>query len=427
MNQLILEEDPVKKRILLICGIILITAMISLAVGSCAEPEPEPAPAPAPEPAPAPAETKTLNIGLPLGLSGFFSVREVPDLNQAQICADIINEQGGITVNGQKYTVKLIAEDTKSTMDGVTAALNKLVYDKEIDFIIGPTAFFAGAAGTVCEPNQVLRFITWCVNTPGEVDETTPYAFMAGNGSILTSVAVIKYFRDTYPDVKKLAFVSPDDGAPQILLPKLEKLLAAEGMSFVGEPILYPNEMVDFAPIVAKLNAIEEADAILMQNGLVPHIGAIVKGLREAGNYKPYGGSLPARISQVMTITGEDALKDVFTIGLTPGDPNMAPLAKEIIDRVVEQYGADYQLEMTAPNCLWVLKEAIESCQSLDPTVVKEELESMGEVETIWGTAKICGEETFGIKHVVASPQSVQICKDGVETCAGWVDLGVIP
>lgn len=420
-----------KKKILSICSIMLITAMVSLVVGSCAEPEqepaPAPAPAPAPEPSPAPAETKTLYIGLPLGLTGFFSVREVPDLNQAQICADIINEQGGITVNGEKYVVELVAEDTKSTMDGVTAALNKLVHDKGIDFVIGPTAFFAGAAGTVCEPNQVLRFITWCVNTPGEVDETTPYAFLGGNGSILNSIAVIKYFRSTYPDVKKVALVSPDDGGPQNLLPKISKIMAEEGMSIVGDPVLYPNEMVDFSPIVAKLNAIEEADATFMMNGLVPHIGAIVKGLRESGNYKPYGGSLPARISQVMTITGEEALKDVFTIGLTPGDPDMPPLAAEIIDRVVDQYGADYQLEMTAPNCLWILKEAIESCQSLDPTVVKEELERMGEVDTIWGPAKICGEETFGIGHVIASPQTVQICKDGVETSTGWIDLGVIP
>jgi branched-chain amino acid transport system substrate-binding protein len=402
-----------RKRLLLFCSISLVIVLAALSIVSCK--------------APAPTEAKTLQVGLPLGLTGMFSIREIPDLNQGQICADIINEQGGITVNGQKYMVELVSEDTKSTMDGVTAALNKLVYDKGIKFVIGPTAFFAAAAGTVCEPNKVLRFITWCVSTPGEVDGSTPYAFLGGNGSILTSTAVIKYFKENYPDVKKVAFTQPDDGAPQYVIPIVKGLLAAEGISIVGEPALYPNEIVDFSPIVAKLNAVEEADAIFMQNGLVPHIGAIVKGLRELGNYKPYGGSLPARISQVVTITGEEPLKDVFTIGLTPGDPNMPPVAKEIINRVTAEYGADYQLEMTAPNCLWVLKEGIEASQSLDPTVVKEKLETMGEVETIWGTAKICGEETFGIKHIVASPQAVQILKDGVETSAGWVDLGYIP
>jgi ABC-type branched-subunit amino acid transport system substrate-binding protein len=178
---------------------------------------------------------------------------------------------------------------------------------------------------------------------------------------------------------------------------------------------------------VAKLNAVEEADAVFLQNGLVPAMGALVKGLRESGNDKPFAGSLPARISQVMTIAGEASMQDVFSVALTPGDPNMPPIASEIIDRVTAEYGADYQLEMTAPNCLWVLKEAIEACQSIDSTDIKNQLESMDEIETIWGTAKICGEQTLGIKHVIASPQSIQMLKDGVETTVEWVDLGFIP
>jgi len=374
-----------------------------------------------------PAEEKTLRVGMILGITGFFSVREVPDLNQGQACADMINEQGGITVNGEKYMVELVVADTKSTFDGVTAAANKLVFDEGIDLIIGPTAFFAPAAGAVCDPEKVLRFNTWVVHTPGEMDASTPYSFMAGNGSLLTTAAAAQYLKEAYPDVKKVAIVTPDDGAPPFVIPIATEILAAQGISVVGDPVIYPNETQDFNAFVAKLNAIEEADATFMQNGLVFQMGPLVKGLRESGNYKPYAGSLPARISQVMAIAGEAAMKDVFSIALTPGDPGMAPVASEIIDRVSAEYGADYQLEMTAPNCLWVLKEAIEAAQSLDPMTIKDQLESMDEVETIWGPAKICGEQTLGIKHVIASPQAVQILKDGVETSAGWIDLGFIP
>ena len=374
------------------------------------------------------SDVKTLRIGMLLSVTGFFTVREVPDMNQTKFAADMINEQGGITVKGQKYRVELLVEDCKSAMDGVTAAANRLVYDKKVKFIIGPTAFFAAAAGPVCDPNKVLRVITWCVNTPGEVDGSTPYAFLGGNGSVLTSTAATKYLKKAYPNVKKVAIVTPDDGAVPYVIPIAKKLLAAQGISVVGEVIPYPVIMQDYSPIVAKLNAIKEADAIFMQNGLVPHMGAIVKGLREAGNYKPYAASLPARIGQVMTIAGEEAMKDIFTIAYTPNDPNMPPVAKEIINRTVAEFGAGYQLEMSGPNCLWILKGVIEAAQSLDPTVVKEKWESMDQIETIFGTAKICGDKTFGIKHhVVASPQPIQILKDGVEYCAGWEDLGVIP
>lgn len=373
-------------------------------------------------------EAKTLNIGMLLSVTGFFSVREVPDLNQTKIAADIINEQGGITVKGQQYRIELIVEDCKSAMDGVTAAANRVVYDKKVKFIIGPTAFFAAAAGPVCDPNKILRVITWCVNTPGEVDANTPYAFLGGNGSVLTSVAATKYLNKAYPSVKKVAIVTPDDGAVPYVIPIAKKLLAQQGISVVGDAVAYPNEMQDFSPIAAKLNAIKDADAIFLQNGLVPHLGGIVKGLRELGNNKPVAGSLPARIGQVVNITGVNALKDVFTIAYTPKDQNIPPVAKEIINRTVAKYGADYQLEMSGPNCLWILKEVIKEAQSLDPTVVKGKWESMDKVETIFGTAKICGDKTFGITHhVVASPQAVQILKNGVETSAGWINLGIIP
>jgi branched-chain amino acid transport system substrate-binding protein len=406
------------RRLLLLCSIGLVAILAVLPIVGCTGGAPAP---------PSTTEAKTLPIGMILGITGFFSIREVPDMNQAQFAADIINEQGGITVNGEKYKVELVVADTKSTMDGVTAAANKLVFDEGIKFVIGPTAFFAAAAGPICDPNQILRFITWCVNTPGEVDASTPYAFLAGNGSVLTTSAAAKFLKETYPDVKTVAIVTPDDGAPPFVIPIAKNLLAAQGISVVGDPVIYPNETQDFSAFVAKLNAIEEADAIFMQNGLVPAMGALVKGLRESGNYKPYAGSLPARIGQVMTIAGEEAMKDVFSIAYTPGDPDMPPIAKEIVDRTTAKYGADYQLEMSAPNCLWVIKDGIETAQSLDPTVVKATLETMNEVETIFGPAKMCGEQSFGINHVVASPQSVQILKDGVETPAGWIDIGVIP
>jgi branched-chain amino acid transport system substrate-binding protein len=416
-----------KKLLLIPLALLLAVSLIAIGCPATEETtQPTQTTKPTQTTAPTP-EAKTLRIGMILGITGMFSIREIPDLNQAQVCADMINEQGGITVNGDKYMVELVVADTKSTFDGVTAAANKLVYDEGIKLCIGPTAFFAPAAGAVCDPEKVLRMITWVVHTPGEVDASTPYSFMAGNGSLLTTTAAAKYLKEAYPNVKTVAIVTPDDGAPPFVIPIATKILAAEGISVVGDPVIYPNETQDFSAYVAKLNAIEEADAIFLQNGLVPAMGALVKGLRESGNDKPFAGSLPARISQVMTIAGESAMKDVFSIALTPGDPGMYPIASEIIDRVTAEYGADYQLEMTAPNCLWVLKEAIEACQSLDATDVKNQLESMDEIETIWGPAKICGEQTLGIKHVIASPQTVQILKDGVETSAGWIDLGFIP
>ena len=374
------------------------------------------------------SEAKTLKIGALFSVTGFFAVREVPDYNQLKIAADMINEQGGITVDGQEYKIEIVLEDCKSAMDGVTAAANKLIYGEKIRFFIGPCAFFAAAAGPVCDPNQALRVITWCVNTPGEVDAGTPYAFLGGGGSVLNGTAAARYLKKTYPHVQKVAVVMPDDGSIPYFEPILRNILKKEGISIVGDIVAYSNTMQDLSPIVAKLHAIKDADAIFMQNGLVPGMGLIVKGLREMGDNRPYAAALPGRISQIANIAGPEKMKDVSTVALTPNDPQMAPVAKEMIARTTAKYGEGYQLELAAANCLWILKQVIEAANSLDTAVVKKTFENMDEVETIYGKASVSGDKTFGIKHhVVASPQPIQILKDEKETCPAWIDLGVIP
>ena len=375
-----------------------------------------------------PEAEKTLQIGGLMGLTGFFSVNDPPDWNEALIAADVMNEQGGITVNGQKYKVELIVEDIQSTMDGTTAAANRLVYDKGVKFIIGPCAFFASAAAPVTGPAEVMYISTWCCQTPGEVDATTPYAFSTSHGSLPSSVAAMKFLRQAYPEVERVALVSPDDGAIPFLIPIVEDLLAAEGITVVDEVIPFPNEMQDFSPIVAKILSLEGIDGVYQQNGLGPHVGAITKGLREAGFDKPYAAVMPTPVSEFIAIAGLEAIEDVFSVCLIPNDPDNPPLVQEIIDRTLAQYGEDYSLKFMSANALWVFKEVIEAAQSLDPTVVKAKFESMDKLDTLFGPGTVCGDETYGIKHhFVAHPLPIDWVKNGQIIPGGWIDVGFIP
>ncbi|MGA7678256.1 MAG: ABC transporter substrate-binding protein [Dehalococcoidia bacterium] len=405
-----------RNKLLLLCSIGLVMILTASFVVGCKAAVPPSTPG-----------AKTLQIGGLIGLTGGFSVRDIPDWNQTVIAADLMNERGGITVNGQKYLIELVVEDTKSTMDGVTAAANRLVYDKGIKFIIGPTAFFSAAAGPVTDTNKVIRCLTWCCNTPGEMDASTPYAFLTCNASVAEAIAAAKYLKQTYPNVKKVVLVTPDDGAVPYLIPKVKDILQAEGLSLAGDTIAYSNDMIDMSPIAAKINAIKDADAVFQANGLGPHVGGLIKSLRELGNNKPYACALPTSLSEIATIAGKEPCKDVVMAAITADDPNLPPLAKEICKRTVTQYGADYSLYLTGADGLWDLKYVIEAAQSLDPTVVKAKWESLDRIETIFGTGTVGGEKTFGIRHAVAHPQAVQILKDGVVTSGGSVDLGVVP
>jgi branched-chain amino acid transport system substrate-binding protein len=402
------------KRLSLLCCIGLAILLVALSIVGCKATTPT-------------TEAKTLKIGGLFCLSGLFSMHDVPDCNELEVAADLMNEMGGITVNGQKYLVELEIEDCKSTMDGVTAATNKLVYDENIKFIIGLTAFFSSAASPITDANEVIRVCTYVCKTPGELDENTPYGFAGTTSSVENCFAVAKYLRQAYPNVKKVAIIIPDDGSVPYLAPVAKDLLAIEGLSLAGDPVVFSNDTVDFNPIVAKINNLKDADAVFQINGIGSHGGNVVKGLRALGNNIPLGATTPVPVQEYVTIAGEEACKDVFTCAITAGDPNMPPLAKEVVERTIAQYGPDISLYCQGADALWCLKSAIEAANSLDPTVVKTKWETMDSIDTLFGEGAIGGEKSYGIRHAVTHPVPIQILKDGVMTPGGWIDIGILP
>ena len=49
-----------------------------------------------------------------------------------------INDEGGIKAGGKAYQIQLVVEDDKSSLDGSTAAANKLILDDKVQLVIGP-------------------------------------------------------------------------------------------------------------------------------------------------------------------------------------------------------------------------------------------------------------------------------------------------
>jgi branched-chain amino acid transport system substrate-binding protein len=379
-------------------------------------------------PSPGPAPEKTLKIGGLLATTEWWAAAyDLSILNMTQIGIDMINADGGVTVNGTKYTLTFVNEDTKSDFDGVASAANKLVYDDGVKFIVGPTGYFVPPASPVTNPAGAMMVIGWHLCVPGECDASTPWNFATSHGSLPKDIAVIKSMRQDYPQATSIALVTPDDGAIPYLIPKVQDVLTQNGFTVAGDVIPFPNEMEDFSPIVAKILALGNVDAVFVERAAPPAIGAIVKLLRDGGYYGPVFSGSPVATSEIATIAGAAATEGVRTTIATLGDPAMPPLMAEMASKITAQYGADYPLSYQCVTGVYLLKTLIEAANSLDPTVVKAKFESMDSVDTLYGTGIIGGEQTFGIKHVVAHPLPVQKFENGKAVSAGWFDVGFIP
>jgi branched-chain amino acid transport system substrate-binding protein len=379
-------------------------------------------------PSPGPEPEKTIKIGALLATTEWWAAAyDLSILAMAEIGVEMINEEGGVTVKGDKYKVELVVADTKSDFDGVASAANKLIYDDGVKFIVGPTGYFVSAASPVTQPAEAMMVVGWHICMPAEVDATTPWNFATSHGSYTKDIAVIKSMRRDYPEAKNVALASPDDGAIPYLMPKVEDLLEGNGFTVAGGVIDFPNEMEDFSPIVAKIMALEDVDAVFVERCPPPALGSITKLLRDGGYYGPVFSGSPIAVTEVATIAGASAAEGVRTTIATLNDPDTPPLMAEMADRLVAEYGADYPLSYQCVTGVYLLKALFEAAQSFDPAEVKAQFESMDTVDTIYGTGVIGGEQAFGIKHVVAHPLPVQIFQNGQAVSGGWIDIGFIP
>ena len=369
-------------------------------------------------------DAKTVRIGVLVCLTGWFSTFDTLEWEEAQLARDMLNERGGITIKGQKYKIELIAEDCKSTVDGVVAAANKLVYDHKVKFIAGPAAFFASAAKEVCEPEKILRAISFTTNSPGELGKDTPYTFLAHNASVEHCIVGVTAMKKVFPKVKTVDLVNADDGAIPYLDPIFRKILQENGVTVVGKIIGYPNEMVDFSPVAAKLS-VSKADAVFFGNGLPEHAAKTLKGLRELGSNKPLIFMSSGLAEDVKRIAGEAASTDFIIVGPMLEAPGTPPLMAEIQKRLLATYGKERSIHLQIFNSIWALANAVEAAQDLDTTAVRDTWEELDTIETPYGTGHMGGLKTYGIRHALSHPEPYQMLDKGQAKFGDWVDVRV--
>ena len=371
-------------------------------------------------------QAKTIKIGALVGLSGWFSPIESTDVADLMNMTKMINGKGGLTIKGQKYDVEIITEDTKSAFDGCTAAANRLVFDKKVKFVLGPGGFFGPAAAPVLNPNKVMYILSYATTQPGALGAEFPYGFLASNASVGYAILAVKALKREFPSAKKVALMMPDDGSAPYLVPAIKRVHAQNGITMVGDVVLYPNEMQDFSPIAAKLDSMKDADAIQHAMGIPSHVGNIVKGLRELGNKKPYLGPPGVNGTDVATIAGASNATNMTCTAMTPLDPSNPPLMNELLRMRTNDPKTRFIANL--PNLLYILTNVMKAADSIDPDVVKAKWESLDTVGTIHGKGYVSGDLTYGIKHhAVGIPASYQRVQDGKVVSTQWVEVGAIP
>lgn len=373
-------------------------------------------------------KSETLKIGFLAGLTGFASDTERIYPQGAEMASEYINNRGGITIKGQRYLIELIIEDDRCTADGTVAAAKKLVYDLRVKFIAGTIMpFIVSAAATVTEPAGVVRAVLWNCATPAELGPNTPYTFLVQPGTIEMAIGGLKYLTEAYPKAKRIVMINPDDGAIPHISPIVKDIANKYGISVLGDIVGFPLDTIDYTPFAIKAIA-RDPDGIAIMNGWPQNLGFILKAGRERGYNKPIFGCAFTTAQDVAEVAGKEVSTDFFCLGSSATDPYMPPLMKEIMEKAQAKYGHQRVNELGRGfDGVWSIAQAIEAAQSLDPDVVKKSWEKMDKIETLFGTGRMGGLKTYGIRHAIGHPLPVSRLVEGKVVNVNWIKEVVSP
>ena len=375
--------------------------------------------APAATDSTAPAAMETLRIGAILQLSDWYSVVDAADKVDLEYVAQMINDDGGIQVQGKGYKIELVIEDGKSSLDGNTSAATKLVLDEKLQFVVGPGAFFNLATSQIFEQNKVLHVANYNGLNPDEMNSSTTYAFL-GLDPITQANAELKALKEYYPDVKTVCLATEDATYPAFE-PHFKALVERPRLTLSGDPVLFATNAEDYNPVASKIKA-QNPDSVWMPVGIDPSYFGIVTGLRTLGYEGPI--TFPIDAPSVTGALGDAATGIVGVLSKQVIDPHMAAPMK----RLLEMGDPDRHVFGLGPNALYLLAHAIESADSLDPTEVRDHWETLTSLPTLYGDGFPSGNGVYGLtNHAWAHPIPVALVNDGQVEYKPWIIPDVTP
>lgn len=83
-------------------------------------------------------QIQEIRIGQIAPLSGDLKESGQLGMEGGKLAVDLVNEQGGLEVNGEKYKISLYIEDSKGSPEGAVSAAQNLINQKKVVAIIGP-------------------------------------------------------------------------------------------------------------------------------------------------------------------------------------------------------------------------------------------------------------------------------------------------
>jgi branched-chain amino acid transport system substrate-binding protein len=314
---------------------------------------------------------------------------------------------GGFVVGGKKYMIEPVIYDDKGIAEGIREATNRLVVKDGVKFIAWEmTDSGILAMHPIIQQNKVLTIVAG--GTKEILSPQFTYCFRAYPPEAQIEPLMYDWLAKNMPQVKKIGILTYDEAAGRAIAPVVREKAAKYGFEIV-DVVLVPRAQRDFT---AELTRIRNKNPDMIDTSCGPS-ALLIKQARDMGYNVPilnYAGFHPLAVTKTI---GWNALEGVISHAVNPEDPSLNPNFASYIRRVQRAGGQGGWWAFSVYDASWMLVQAMEKADSLDPTKVRDVLET-SEFNVIEGTkGRFGGEKIYGMNHQLYRPVYMSIIERG--------------
>jgi len=230
-------KKAITKPVIAIIAIIIIIAVVAAAAYILFKPAPE---------------RNYFKIGVILELTGELSRGGYTCKRGYDLWAKVVNDKGGIVIDGKPYKVELVYYDAKSDPAEGAKAAEKAIADG-VDFLFGPYSS-AVCLGTI--PVIDKHGIPYFCGSPEShliPEKKSPWTFQFLVTTKETPIPLIEFISKL--PVKTVAIIGADDAFSKSLAESFKAECEKKGLQVVFYEI-YPVGSADLSPLITKIKAL---------------------------------------------------------------------------------------------------------------------------------------------------------------------------
>jgi branched-chain amino acid transport system substrate-binding protein len=281
------------------------------------------------------AQDKVLRIGQLGVMSGPAASWGLVNRYTAEVQAQIINENGGWEIDGEKYRIEIVPIDDRNDARVAISGLERLAYQDGIHYVIGPNVDETTRAilPVVSEAGVINVSYGWEPGLFSPPNENTVLGMIAAYQS---APVIYEYLRDEH-GVESVTFVPRNDESG--LNSARYGVEAAEelGLKVLSDDVTYEPGTTDFFPIMGRV--VPENPDLIVLSGVAPSDAPLlIRAAREMG-YQGLISTETAHDVQILEEIAGEMANGFISVGGASAEEIRTPEMDQFIQRYIDHVG----------------------------------------------------------------------------------------